>query len=246
MPWYVQHLFHTRVWTRPSHYHTFVPLQDPVLSSVTDLPSKINVNTNPDDPVNAGIKVTSGSDPNSKPDNLNLGAGVGLCLDIGGTGCGHSSSTPTPTPSHVSSSPLTPTPTGPWCNTAGMRRLFLLFILLITPSRLTRPMSWHLGCNENDIWVWLNDLNAKILVCLDLLGEPSFQTSVFQFTQSLLSDGKNDPQDPVSKIIAEVNAAIALLVNIKVDLTHNHGGKCDDIIKLLVDLLVVSIICLCS
>src|SRR5260221_11692626 len=152
MPWYVQHLFHTRVWTRPSHYHTFVPLQDPVLSSVTDLPSKINVNTNPDDPVNAGIKVTSGSDPNSKPDNLNLGAGVGLCLDIGGTGCGHSSSTPTPTPSHVSSSPLTPTPTGPWCNTAGMRRLFFLFILLFKPSRFTLPKYCNLGGTRKAFW----------------------------------------------------------------------------------------------
>ncbi|KAF8338322.1 uncharacterized protein EI90DRAFT_2573428 [Cantharellus anzutake] len=77
-----------------------------------------------------------------------------------------------------------------------------------------------LGCNEIDIWVWLNDLYAKVIVYIDLL------------------DGKNDPHEPCLKIISEIDSAIALLADIKIDLTHDHGNKCNDIIGLLIDLVV--------
>ncbi|KAF8308293.1 uncharacterized protein EI90DRAFT_3026148 [Cantharellus anzutake] len=163
-------------------------------SSVVGLTSDTNVKAAVDGVVGSTGGITSTTNLDATLDKLNVDAR--LCLVIGGTGCGHEHHTsPSPTTSsHTSTSTSTPTPTHSSCNSA--------------------------GCNEIDIWVWLNDLYAKVIVYIDLL------------------DGKNDPHEPCLKIISEIDSAIALLADIKIDLTHDHGNKCNDIIGLLIDLVV--------
>ncbi|KAF9513577.1 hypothetical protein BS47DRAFT_1393153 [Hydnum rufescens UP504] len=92
-------------------------------------------------------------------------------------------------------------------------------VRVVLDSNTDTPSCRTPGCNEDDIVIFLKDLNIKINATLALLGD------------------EKDSQKDLLDLVAVVDVALQLLTKVDIDTSKEHGNQCNDLVNLVASLL---------